>query len=91
MVRIAIKAFYPENGKVRDMAPKTLAEYAEWVTRGAILGYRAYRIDDNTVEFFNTDPDYRVVFSARTIENARCAMDYVNWTVTEEGVNHEEN
>ena len=80
MTRIAIKAFNPYTGEVHDLDPKDINEYTAWVERGVNRGYKAYNIGPDTVRFISNEPGNILVFTAKVIENARCAMDYTDWT-----------
>ena len=80
MTRIAIKAFHPDTGRVHDMDPKDLVEYSEWIVRAGNNGYKPCDIGCGVVRFVSNHPGQTIVFTAKVIENARCALDYTDWT-----------
>lgn len=68
-MRIFIKAFHPDTGRITDMTPKDLYEYTAWVERGAARGYRAYDLGDGVIRLTSDKPGNPVVFTAGFVED----------------------
>ena len=84
MIMVAMKAYHPDTGVVHNMDTKNLIDFSAWVDRGRDRGYKPFPAGNGVIRFVSNKPlecatDKHVVFYAKFITNAVCAMDYYRW------------